>query len=220
LFASVVTEKLLIQLASNLADHYVFRRAYLPHRFSKLFEELVNFERREIESVKSINGIQIDWNGNHLTVNASPHTMLIRAPLGKARKVFKHFSGIRVKNMRPVLVNQNARFVKMVVSIPANVWSLITNQNLLIRSSRQAFGENFGRRRDRDHGDIGVGAAHRFNHCARYVGDHSAPGADIVIDRAGQRVAMAMRFPMHGEIAACECLPEGIKAHLLIVFEG
>src|ERR1700704_304961 len=68
--------------------------------------------------------------------------------------------------------------------------------------------------------DIGVGPAHRVNHFARYVGDHYAPGADVFIDRAGQCVAMAMRFPMYGKITARERLPEGIKAHLLIVFEG
>jgi hypothetical protein len=88
------------------------------------------------------------------------------------------------------------------------------------RPRRQAFGENFGRRGDGDHGDIGVGPAHRVNHFARYVGDHYAPGADVFIDRAGQCVAMAMRFPMYGKITARERLPEGIKAHLLIVFEG
>jgi hypothetical protein len=50
-----------------------------------------------------------------------------------------------------------------------------------------------GRCRDRNHHDAGVGAAHRINHRTRYIGDHRAPGADIVIDRAVQCVAMAVR---------------------------
>ena len=38
--------------------------------------------------------------------------------------------------------------------------------------------ENFGRRRDRDHDDVGIGAAHRLDDRTRYIGDHRAPGAD------------------------------------------
>src|SRR6266700_8282743 len=56
----------------------------------------------------------------------------------------------------------------------------------------KTFGENFGRRHDRDHHDIGIGPTHRVDHRARYIGDHGAPGADFVIDLAWQGGAVTM----------------------------
>ena len=85
---------------------------------------------------------------------------------------------------------------------------------------RQTFGQNFGRRRYPNNCQIGVSAAQRVNHGSRYVGDHGAVGADIVIDRAGQCVAMAMRLPIHRKLAAAARLPESLSAHLLISFEN
>ena len=69
------------------------------------------------------------------------------------------------------------------------------------RPHRQPLRQHFRRRRDRNHHDIGIGPAHRADHRARDVGDHRAAGADIVIDRARQRIAMAVRLPVHGIFA-------------------
>jgi hypothetical protein len=88
------------------------------------------------------------------------------------------------------------------------------------RPRSKAFGENFCWRRDRNHRDIGIGAAYRANHRARNIRHHCAPGADVVIDSAGQSVAMAVGLPMHREIAAHARLPERLGADLLIIFEG
>src|SRR6266404_5403134 len=87
------------------------------------------------------------------------------------------------------------------------------------RPRGKALAKNFRRRRDRDHHDIRIGAAYRFNYRARYIGDHRAPGADIVIERAGQCVAVAMCFPMNSEVALAARLPEGVETQLLIFFE-
>ena len=67
--------------------------------------------------------------------------MLIRAPLCKTGKVFKHLARVRVKNMRSIFVYEDASFVVVVVGIAADMWALITNQDFLIRSRCQPFGE-------------------------------------------------------------------------------
>ena len=48
----------------------------------------------------------------------------------------------------------------------------------------------------------------------------TVPGDDVVINRAGQSVAMAVGLPMRREIAAQARLPERLEADLLIIFEG
>src|ERR1700730_6550986 len=87
------------------------------------------------------------------------------------------------------------------------------------RPRRKAFGKNLRWRRDRNHDDISVDPAHRIHDRARYLGDNRTSGPDNVVDRTWQRVAMAVRFPMNSELAITARLPEGLKAHLLIILE-
>ena len=47
-----------------------------------------------------------------------------------------------MKDMRAVLVNQNACVVVMIISITAYVWTPVTNQNLFIGTRCESFGEN------------------------------------------------------------------------------
>src|SRR6266702_4699492 len=55
---------------------------------------------------------------------------------------------------------------------------------------RQPFGENVWRRSDQHHDYIGIGTAHRLDHRARRIDHDLTPGADIIVDRARQRIAM------------------------------
>src|SRR5271170_260569 len=57
------------------------------------------------------------------------------------------------------------------------------------RPRGKARGENLRRRRNRNHGDIRIAAAHRLHYGARDVGDDGTPDADIAIDRARQSIA-------------------------------
>ena len=91
--------------------------------------------------------------------------------------------------------------------------------NLAVAASsarRQTFDQNFRRRRYQNNRHVGVGKAHRVNHSARYVGDHRVVGADVVVDRAWQCVAIAMRLPIHRELAVGARQPEGLRAQMLI----
>ena len=82
------------------------------------------------------------------------------------------------------------------------------------------YGENLSRRGNRNHNGVGIGAAHCFDHGPRYVGNYRAIGADVVVDRARQCIAMAIRLPVHGEFAFSVRLPKIVSAHRVMVFKS
>ena len=47
--------------------------------------------------------------------------MLIRVPCHKLRQVIEYVARVRVKNMRPVFVHENASGIRMIIRVPANV---------------------------------------------------------------------------------------------------
>jgi len=79
---------------------------------------------------------------------------------------------------------------------------LSTMPSLLRARHRNPFSQNVWRRRNQNHHHVGIGAAHGANHRARYVGDDGSPSADFVVDPARERIAVAMRLPVHGIFAA------------------
>ena len=85
------------------------------------------------------------------------------------------------------------------------------------RPRGKALAKHFPRSSDQNHRDVGIAAAYRVNHGARKIRDHRAPGADVIIDRPRQCVAMAVRLPMQSEIAPRARLPEGIEGYLHII---
>lgn len=46
-----------------------------------------------------------------------------------------------MKDVRSILMNQDAGLVVMIVGISANVWTLIAEYYLLVRTSGETFGE-------------------------------------------------------------------------------
>src|SRR6267142_284871 len=63
---------------------------------------------------------------------------------------------------------------------------------------RNPYSQHVWRRGDQNHHYFGIATTHGANHGARYVGDDGSSGADFVVDRAQQRVTMAVGFPMLG----------------------
>jgi len=95
----------------------------------------------------------------------------------------------------------------------------VCNLAVAVASARgQTCDQNFRRRRYQDDRNVRVSAAHRVNDRTRYIRDDRAVGADILVDRAWQRVAMAMRLPIHRKLALDARQPKGLRAHLLITF--
>src|SRR5690349_9350003 len=89
LFARIIAEKFFVQLSSHFADYNVLRRLYTLDGFSDFLEKLLDFKRRQAQTVESVDRVEIDRNGNDLAVNTRAYAMLIRPPFGKPRKIVK-----------------------------------------------------------------------------------------------------------------------------------
>jgi hypothetical protein len=61
---------------------------------------------------------------------------------------------------------------------------------------------------------------HRGHDGARDIGDDGMPGADFIINGAWQRVAMAVRFPVHGIFIARQRFLKGAGTNFLIILRS
>ena len=93
-------------------------------------EKLLHLKRVQLQTVEAIDGIQIDWDGDQLAIHAGQHFMLVLPPFGETGEVVEDLSRVRVKNMRTVFMNQNARVIVMIVSVAADVGPSIDQQDL------------------------------------------------------------------------------------------
>src|SRR5690606_10104845 len=80
--------------------------------------------------------------------------------------------------------------------------------------------QHVGRRRDLDHGDIGVALAGGGDDLARDVADGRAALIDGVVDDGGNAVVVAVRRPGEGQAASRCDGPEGGLVGLDIVLGG
>ncbi len=67
------------------------------------------------------------------------HAMLVRSPVGELREVLIDTLRVRVEDVRPVLVDEHARVVVMVVRVAADVRAAVDEQHLLIELRREPF---------------------------------------------------------------------------------
>src|SRR5687768_18455709 len=114
-------------------------------RLSDFPQKLFHLKGRQLETVKRINRVEINRDRNDLSVNARAHAVLIRAPFGETRKIFKHVARIRVKDMWTVFMNKHTMLVVMIVGVAANVRTLVAQQHLLVRTAGEALREHTAR---------------------------------------------------------------------------
>src|SRR4051812_47510430 len=68
--------------------------------------------------------------------------MLIRAPGGEAREVIENLFRVRVKDMRPVFVDEDPGRVVFIVSVSADVIAAVTKQNGFSQATAEPFREH------------------------------------------------------------------------------
>ena len=142
LLPSVVAEEFLVQLASHLRDDHVFRCLDLRPLLGERLEELVELERRELQPIETVDRLQVDRNRHELPVDPRLHAVLIRVPLGELRQVLEDRLRVRVEDVRPVLMHEDARVVVVVVRVPADMRAFVDNQDLLAGIHCQPFGHD------------------------------------------------------------------------------
>ena len=79
LLARVVPEELLVELAPNLADDDVFRRADHVAWFGDGIEELLQLERRVAGAVQPVDGVEVDRYRHQLAVDPGADPVLVVA---------------------------------------------------------------------------------------------------------------------------------------------
>src|SRR5690242_8911940 len=68
--------------------------------------------------------------------------MLVRSPIRERRQVSKDAYRAGMKDVRTILMNQNARFVVPIIGIPADVRAAIANEHLLAEPRSEALREH------------------------------------------------------------------------------
>ena len=151
LLACVVSEKFLVELSADLADHDVFRRAHVLARLGPSGEKLFKLDRREMQTVELVDRVQIDRDWKQFAVDAGEHTILVRSPLRELRQILKDFAGIGVEEMRSVPMDEQAVLVMVIVRVPANVRPPIADHDPFSQDARQPFRDDASGKARPDH---------------------------------------------------------------------
>ncbi len=77
-----------------------------------------------------------------LAVHLGQHTVLVGPPLGEARQVVDDALSIGVEDVRPVAMDQHARFVVIIVGVAADVRPPVDDQHALVQPGGQTLGQH------------------------------------------------------------------------------
>ena len=87
--------------------------------------------------VSRLIGIGTSWPST-----LAQHPVLVGAPLGEPRQVLEDLARVGVEDVRPVLVDEDAVLVVVVVGVAADVRPLVDDQDLLAGACRQPLREH------------------------------------------------------------------------------
>src|SRR5918999_1939461 len=130
LFARVAAEEFFVKILPDRVDDDILAGPDLRARLAHPIIKRLNSFFGKLQTINSINRIDIDWNRHKLFADFGEHMVLIRSPVGKLREIFRYTRRIRVKNVRSVWMHQHAVTIQSIVGITADVWSLIDEQHL------------------------------------------------------------------------------------------
>src|SRR5215217_1229239 len=142
LLTRVVAEELEVELAANRGDDDVLGRPHLLDRLRDRGEEGLYFPRVEAEAVELVDGVEVDRNRHEPAVDARPYPVLVRPPLRELGEVVEDLLRVRVEDVRPVAVHEDARVVVVVVRVAPDVRAAVDNEDTLVRLGREALGED------------------------------------------------------------------------------
>ena len=139
LLARVVAKELVVELAADFADNHVLGRPRRAARLGDRGKELLELERRQVQAIEAVDGIEVDRKRKQLAIHPRPHAMLVRSPLRKPTEVVKDLARVRVEDVRAVGMDENARRVVGVVGVAADVPAFVDHQHLSPRVGCQPF---------------------------------------------------------------------------------
>ena len=131
LLARVATKKLFVEQPADLTHDHVLGCAQCGARFRKCFQEFARLCFAQITIVNAVYRIEIDRHREKFAIDARADAMLVSAPGGKARQVFKYFARVCMKDVRPIFVHEQSCGVGLIISISANVFATVADQHRL-----------------------------------------------------------------------------------------
>ena len=143
LFARISLEEFFVEIASHLGNDRVFGGADR----STGFRDTGEIGRRlrvgfELQAVKLIERVAVDRHRDEPLTDVGQDPVLVGTPAGEARQVGQDIGGVRMENVRPVFMNEDARLVPMIVGVAADMWPLVDQQHTLAEPGREPLGEN------------------------------------------------------------------------------
>src|SRR6266480_434716 len=141
LLARVSTEKFLVERPPDLTHDHILGCAQRGARLRKCFQEFACLGFAQITIVNAVDRIEIDWHRKKFAIHARAHAMLVSAPRGEARQVFKYLARVCMKDVRPIFVHEQSGGVGVIISISANVPATVANQHRLAGPARKPLGQ-------------------------------------------------------------------------------
>ncbi len=95
----------------------------------------------KVEPVETVDGIQVDGDGEQKPLDAGQDPVLVEAPTGEAGKVGEDLFVIGVKNMGAVAVHENPLPAVTVAGIPPDVIPLLHQAHALFKNRAYSFSQ-------------------------------------------------------------------------------
>ena len=87
----------------------------------------------KLRAVQLVDGVEVDRDRHQLAVDPGAHAMLVGTPVGEAREIGEDLARVGVEDVRPVLVDEHAVLVVVVVGVAADVRPLVDEQDGLVQ---------------------------------------------------------------------------------------
>ena len=75
-------------------------------------------------------------------IHAGKNAVLVLAPLGESREVIKYLAGVGVKDVRPVLMHEDAVFIVVIVRVAADMRAFVAEDHFFVGTCRESFREH------------------------------------------------------------------------------
>lgn len=131
LLQRVAFEKLFIELPSDLADDDLFGVGRILDVNAVLCDPSLHFFRGRGTSKKLLEGVKVDGEVPVTAVGVGEDLVVDRVPLSELTQVVNNARSVGAEVMRSVGVDEDAGFVVFVVSVPAEVISLLNDETRL-----------------------------------------------------------------------------------------
>jgi hypothetical protein len=139
--ARVALKEPFVELAADPRTDDVGRAADLAARLGPLGQERGDPAFVEVEAVERVDGRLVDRNGEQPPVDVGQDPVLVGPPGGERAQVFDHVRGVRVKDVRAVLMVLQAGRIVRVVAVPGQVRPAVDQEHAGADLTGKPFGD-------------------------------------------------------------------------------